>query len=97
MSDIQDENSKYRKDILTRLKRIEGQVRGIQKMVEEDKFCVDILTQISAIRSAINKVGGIILEQHSSSCLQSALDSEDRERVLKELLDTVHKFLKFAD
>ena len=53
------------KDILIkRLNRIEGQVKGIQKMVEEERYCIDILTQISAIRSAINKVGSIILENH---------------------------------
>ena len=50
--------------LIKRLNRIEGQVKGIQKMVDEERYCIDILTQISAIRSAINKVGSIILDNH---------------------------------
>lgn len=56
------DNDKYRKDISNRLKRIEGQVKGIQGMVENDACCDDILIQISAIRSAINKVGSMMIE-----------------------------------
>lgn len=89
--------SEYKKDIITRLKRIEGQVKGVQKMIEDDKYCVDILTQIAAIRAAINKVGGIILENHSKTCMQNALSGKDKEEVLEELIDTVQKFLKFVD
>ncbi|MDW7675206.1 MAG: metal-sensitive transcriptional regulator, partial [Bacillota bacterium] len=51
-----------KQELITRLKKIEGQVRGIQKMVEEGRYCVDILVQIAAIRSAINKVGVVVLE-----------------------------------
>ena len=54
----------YKDMLIKRLNRIEGQVKGIQKMVDEERYCIDILTQISAIRSAINKVGSIILESH---------------------------------
>ncbi|MCX7745597.1 MAG: metal-sensitive transcriptional regulator [Clostridia bacterium] len=87
----------YKEDVLKRLKRIEGQVKGIQKMVEEEKYCVDILTQVAAVRAAINRVGGIVLEKHSKSCLGSALNSEDKEKVLEDLIDTIQKFLKFVD
>lgn len=56
--------------IINRLRRIEGQVKGIQKMVEKDKVCGDILIQIAAARAALNKVGGIILEDHMKDCLR---------------------------
>lgn len=88
---------KDKQEILKRLRRIEGQVKGIQKMIEEDQNCVDILTQVAAIRAAINKVGGIILEKHSKSCMQNAISSENKGEALDELMNTVQKFLKFID
>lgn len=80
-----------------RLKRIEGQVKGIQKMIEDDRYCVDILVQISAIRSAIDNVGAIILENHIKCCVSKSLkydDKEQNELVIKELIDTIKKFTK---
>ncbi|MEG0672305.1 metal-sensitive transcriptional regulator [Clostridium sp.] len=79
-----------------RLKRIEGQVKGIQKMVEEERYCVDILVQISAIRSAINKVGTIILENHVRGCVSDTIkhDDESVESTINELMDTINKFTK---
>ena len=76
-----------------RLKRIEGQVKGIQKMIEDDRYCVDILVQISAIRS----VGTIILENHIKGCVSNDLkygDEEQSEAAIKELMDTIKKFTK---
>lgn len=58
---------------LTRLKRIEGQVRGIQRMVDEDQYCIDILTQLSAINSALENVGLALLEDHLNHCVASAV------------------------
>lgn len=87
----------HKKEVITRLKRIEGQVKGIQKMIEEGSGCTDILTQVAAIRSAINKVGGIILEQHSKTCVRNAISSEDKDRIMNEMIDTVQRFLKFVD
>ena len=68
---MSDDKDKLNKDILNRLKRIEGQVKGIQKMVEDDRYCVDILVQISAIRSAIDNVGTMILENHIKGCVSN--------------------------
>ncbi|MCX7922176.1 MAG: metal-sensitive transcriptional regulator [Clostridia bacterium] len=95
--DAVKECSEYKQDIIKRLKRIEGQVKGIQRMIEEDKYCVDVLTQIAAIRAAINKVGGIILEKHSKKCMQTAVSAQDKEQIVEELISTVQKFLKFVD
>lgn len=83
--------------LMKRLKRIEGQVKGIQKMVDEERYCVDILIQISAIRSAINKVGTIILENHIKGCVSESLkngDVEGTENMIDELMSTINKFTK---
>lgn len=83
--------------LIRRLRRIEGQVKGIQKMIEDERYCVDILVQISAIRSAIDNVGAIILENHIKGCVSNSLkhgDKEDNEAIIKELMDTIKKFTK---
>ncbi|MDK2564662.1 metal-sensitive transcriptional regulator [Romboutsia sedimentorum] len=83
--------------LIRRLKRIEGQVKGIQKMVDEERYCVDVLVQISAIRSAINKVGTIILENHIKGCVSHSLkngDDESTEVMINELISTIDKFTK---
>lgn len=77
-------------EALKRLKNIEGHVRGIQRMIEEGAYCIDILNQIQAVQSALNKTGTIILDGHLNSCLLTAVRGEDpetRERVLKEIVD----------
>lgn len=80
--------------LIKRLKRIEGQVKGIQKMVEDERYCVDILTQISAIRSAINKVGTIILENHMKGCVSESIKEGNSEEMINELMKTIDKFVK---
>ncbi|SCI04357.1 metal-sensitive transcriptional regulator [Romboutsia sp. 1001713B170207_170306_H8] len=83
--------------LIKRLKRIEGQVKGVQKMVEDERYCVDILVQVSAIRSAINKVGSIILENHIKGCVTNSLKNDDTElteETIQELMDTISKFTK---
>lgn len=87
-------NSESKQDILKRLNRIEGQVKGIHKMIDEDKNCGDILTQIAAVRAAINKVGSIVLEKHSLKCLENIVSSEDKEKALNELARTMQTFMK---
>jgi len=86
-----------KQDIIKRLRRIEGQVKGIQKMVDEEKNCSDILIQVSAVRAAINKVGSLILEKNSRSCIENIVSSEDREKALSELAKTMNSFMKFSD
>ena len=77
-------------DALNRLNNIEGHVRGIQRMIENDNYCIDVIHQIHAVQAALNKVSSIILEGHLNSCLISAIqgdDSDDRARVLQEITD----------
>jgi DNA-binding FrmR family transcriptional regulator len=75
---------------LKRLKTIEGHVRGIERMLENEAYCVDVLRQIHAVQSALNKVSTIILDEHLHSCLTQAVrgdNREERERVLNEIID----------
>ena len=75
---------------LRRLKTVEGHIRGIQRMVDEQAYCIDIIRQIQAVQAALNQVTTIILEEHLNSCLITAVRGEDpaeRERVLKEIAD----------
>jgi DNA-binding FrmR family transcriptional regulator len=75
---------------LKRLKTVEGHIRGIQRMVEEDAYCIDVIRQIQAVQAALNKISTQILDEHLNSCLITAVRGEDaaeRERVLKEILD----------
>ncbi|HIE24848.1 MAG TPA: metal-sensing transcriptional repressor [Anaerolineales bacterium] len=73
---------------LQRLKTVEGHLRGIIRMVEEDAYCIDVIRQIQAVDAALNKISSIILEDHLNSCVITAVRGEDRserERVLKEI------------
>jgi len=75
---------------LLRLKNVEGHLRGIQKMIEDDKYCIDILHQINAVQAALNKVSTMVLEGHLNSCLISAVrgdNPEEQERVLQEITE----------
>ena len=79
--------------LIKRLNRIEGQVKGIQGMVEKNVCCDDILIQVSAVRSAINKVGGLLIESYANNCLQ--LDEESKEyESIKKLIKNINTFIK---
>jgi DNA-binding FrmR family transcriptional regulator len=80
--------------VINRLKRIEGQVRGIQKMVEEDRYCVDVLVQISAINAALKKVGFSLGERHAKHCVSSAVTSGEGDEAIEELLEVMKQFSK---
>lgn len=88
---MKEEDKILRKDILVRLRRIEGQVKGIQRMVEKDTCCRDVLTQISAIRAAINKVGVLMVENYARNCIGM---KEDDEQALDQLIKTLNSFIK---
>ena len=77
-------------EALKRLKNIEGHVRGIERMVENDAYCIDVIRQIQAVQAALNRVSSMVLEGHLNSCLITAVRGEnpdERERVLKEISD----------
>lgn len=71
-----------------RLKNVEGHLRGIQRMMDEDAYCIDVIRQIQAVQAALNKVSSMILEEHLNSCVITAIrgeNADERERVLKEI------------
>ncbi|HYG57171.1 MAG TPA: metal-sensitive transcriptional regulator [Symbiobacteriaceae bacterium] len=77
-----------------RLKKIEGQVRGLQRMIEEDRYCVDVLVQVAAVKAALNKVGMALLEGHARGCMQSAVRRGEGDQAVSELMDVLDKFVK---
>lgn len=88
------------KDVLVRrLRRIQGQARGIERMVVEDRYCIDILTQVAAITTALEAVAELLLKDHISHCVRHALTAESEEvadEKMQELLDAVRRFAKIS-
>ncbi|MEM2917097.1 MAG: metal-sensitive transcriptional regulator [Candidatus Bathyarchaeia archaeon] len=82
-----------REEVIKRLARIEGHVRGIRRMVEEDKKCPDILLQLAAVRAAINRVGRLVLEDHIEVCVAQAVKEGKGEEAVMELRDALVKFM----
>ncbi len=84
--------------ILARLRRMEGQVRGVQKMVEQDQYCVDVLTQLSAIIAAARGAGLLVLEDHIRGCVLGTCQHghSDREDILEELTEAIERFTRTA-
>jgi DNA-binding FrmR family transcriptional regulator len=83
--------------VVHRLHRIEGQVRGIERMVEENRYCIDVLTQISAVTTALDSLAFLILDDHVKHCVAGALASGDpaaAEEKSKELLEAVHRYAR---
>lgn len=85
-----DENKK--KKVIKRLNRISGQIEGIKKMVDETRYCVDILNQIAAARAALSGVGQYILEDHMKTCVTASIKKGTGNREIKELMDVFKKF-----
>jgi DNA-binding FrmR family transcriptional regulator len=84
-----------RDDYLRRLRRIEGQVRGLQRMVDEDQYCIDILTQIASVTSALQSVGLGLLDQHLKHCVRHAVaEDDDADDKLAEAMAAVARLVK---
>lgn len=81
-------------DLQKRLKKIEGQVRGVQKMIDEDRYCVDIMMQVAAIRAAVTKLGMQIMESHTRGCVTKAIKENQGDQYVDELMDILLKFVK---
>lgn len=83
-----------KQQLLNRLKRVEGQVRGIHNMVENDRYCVDILNQIAAVQSAMNKVSLALMEDHTHHCVANAIKNNKGEEAIDELMTVMKKMIK---
>ena len=86
-------NEQERHDLLNRLKRIEGQIRGLQRMVDEDAYCPDILTQASAVSSALNSFCRVLLGNHIRTCVSEDIRA-GHDKAVDELMDTLQKLMK---
>lgn len=86
-------SAQTKNQLVTRLNRIEGQIRGVKGMIEKDTYCDDVLNQIAAIQSAMNGVGKLLLEGHMRSCVVERIEAGERG-VIDELLITVNKLMK---
>jgi len=83
-----------KEDLIRRLKKVEGQVKGIQRMVENDKYCMDVLVQITAARAALTKVGTLMLEQHTRGCVRNAIENDKGDEMIQELVLIIEKFMR---
>ena len=87
----------YAKDkakVQGRLRRIEGQVRGLQKMVDEDRYCIDVITQVNAVKAALEGVGLLLLRDHTESCVADAIRNGDGAAKVRELTDAVERLVR---
>ena len=84
----------HKQALLKRMNRVEGQVRGVAKMIEGDRYCVDIMTQVSAIKSALDAVAMQLLEDHTHGCVRDAIQSGGGEPAIKELMEIFAKLAK---
>ena len=83
-------NSEHRETVLKRLKSIEGHIRGIERMVEADEYCIDVLRQTHAVQKALDRVNALIMQHHLDSCVTSVIrgsDVKERQRVIGEIVD----------
>lgn len=84
-------NEEVKNESLSRLKKIEGQIRGIMKMVENDKYCIDIINQITAAEKALQGVSKIIMKRHVESCVATAISMGQGKEAIDELVETIYK------
>ena len=85
--------SRDRAQLLRRLSRIEGQVRGIARMIERDEYCVDILQQTAALRAAVDSVSLLVMEDHVAGCLRTAVETGEAQAYTEEVMDVVRRTL----
>lgn len=80
--------------LLARMKKIEGQAKGIQRMIDEDRYCIDIVQQLTALSSAVDEVSLLILQSHIEGCVTNAINEQHGEEHIKELMETIRKTMK---
>ena len=90
---VKHRSEKETKDLITRLNRIEGQIRGIKTMVEEERYCVDILNQVSAVQAALNSFSKVLLANHIHTCVAEDIRA-GKEEAVDELCETIKKIMK---
>lgn len=90
-----ENNEKNKKDLIVRLRKIEGQVKGIEKMIEADTCCKNVLVQIAAVKAAVNKIGILMLQDYTKKCMKDELKLDNlNDSKLDELISTITMFMK---
>jgi DNA-binding FrmR family transcriptional regulator len=84
----------HKPQVQVRLKRIEGQVRGLHKMVDEDRYCIDVLTQVGAVKAALDAVALLLLQDHTEHCVVEAIQAGDGSQKVRELNQAVERLIK---
>lgn len=84
----------HKAEVKGRIKRIEGQVRGVQKMVDEDRYCIDVLTQVGAVKAALDAVALLLLQDHTEHCVVDAIRAGDGSTKVRELNEAVERLIK---
>jgi DNA-binding FrmR family transcriptional regulator len=84
----------HKDEVLTRLRRIEGQVRGLHRMVEQDQYCIDVLTQLNSVQAALKAVGLGLIDDHVRHCVREALAEGDGDDKVEELVSAVARFAR---
>lgn len=87
-------NKEVKQDVLLRLRRIEGQIRGLQKMVNEERYCIEIINQITAVCRALEQAGLSVMKRHLESCVADSIKAKNSSEKIRELIETVEKFIK---
>ncbi|MEO8324182.1 MAG: metal-sensitive transcriptional regulator [Actinomycetota bacterium] len=93
MSEPHGSYAHQKKKLMDRLGRIEGQIKDISRMIDDEKYCIDVLTQISAVRAALDKVALVVLEDHVHGCIQGAVTSTEGKAKIDELLEVMERFV----
>jgi DNA-binding FrmR family transcriptional regulator len=84
----------HKAQVQARLKRIEGQVRGVQKMVDEDRYCIDVLTQVGAVKAALDAVALLLLQDHTEHCVVEAIQAGGGSQKVRELNEAVERLVR---
>jgi len=87
-------NEETKKNVLSRLRKIEGQIRGIQRMVEKERYCIDIINQVTAAQRALDQVGLRVMKRHIETCVTDAIKSDGGGLIIGELMETIYKFIR---
>lgn len=87
-------NEKSKNETLARLKKIEGQVRGLEKMVDEKRYCIDILNQVAAVRRALDSMSMLLMKKHIETCVSGAIKADKGTPMIDELIDSVERFVR---
>ena len=87
-------NERSKNETLVRLKKIEGQIRGLERMVDDKRYCVDILNQIAAVRRALDSVSMVLMKRHVETCVSGAIKANKGAPLIDELIDSVERFVR---